>query len=63
MNNRGGRGQFGRHQSTPKFVVRAVTLIAAIAGSVWPLRARSVSPPFDTREHLGADVCQISESS
>ena len=40
--------QFGRPGTLTPFAASAVILIAAIGGSVWPPRGRSVSPPVDS---------------
>lgn len=39
---------FGRPERAALFGLSAAILIATISGSVWPPRARSVCPPFDT---------------
>lgn len=41
-------GQFGRPEALVSFALGAAILIGACGGSVWPSRARSVWPSFDT---------------
>ena len=47
---------FGRPERAALFGLSAAILIATISGSVWPPRARSVCPPFDTLAHGGDHI-------